>query len=243
MEKKATTGCLLVHGFGGIPQEMRPLGKFLEGHGCEVKHVQLAGHGRDVHSAGKITWGDWLHSLEAGYKKLAEEVEEIFLLGHSTGGLLALLLSARYPVRGVVGYAPIIQFNFWQRAAFWASRRINRLPPTLGFYSPDGESLRIHLTQVPPTAVAALKDLIDGAPGELPKINLPVLLFYGGLDLSVSAGSGVRLQALLSNARVEKVVLPWADHLLMFPRHRKSVWGRTLSFIQAYSKFSTFWND
>jgi carboxylesterase len=232
MEKKGKTGCLLVHGFGGIPQEMHPLGKFLEGHGFIVKLVQLAGHGSDFHSASMVSWRDWLNSLEAGYSKLAEDVEEIFLLGHSTGGLLALLLSARYPVRGVVGFAPIIEFNLWQRAAYWASRRFKRLPPTLGFYSPDGERLRITLTQVPPSAVAALKDLVDYAPVELTKVSSPVLVFYGGLDLSIRASSGKKLVNLLENTKVQQVFIPNADHLLMFPRYKTLVWYKTLAFLR-----------
>jgi carboxylesterase len=236
MEKKAKTGCLLVHGFGGIPQEMLPLGKFLEGHGYAVKLIQLAGHGSDVHNAGKVSWGDWLDSLETGYNKLAEDVEEIFLLGHSMGGLLALLLASRSAVRAVVGFAPIIEFNLWQRAAFYVSRRFKRLPPTLGFSSADGERLRITLTRVPPSAVAALKDLVDYAPVELPKITLPVLLFYGGLDLSVRASSGKKLASLLEGAQLEQVFVPHAGHLLMFPRYKKPIWTNTLSFLSNTTK-------
>jgi carboxylesterase len=236
MERKLKTGCLLVHGFGGIPQEMLPLGKFLEGRGYYVRLVQLPGHGMDAGNAGMITWHAWLDSVQAGFERMAGEVDEIFLLGHSMGGLLALLLSARYPVRGVVGFAPICTFNTLQKSVLWVSGRLNRDLPTLGFHSPDGENLRIHLTSIPASAVKELHELVTTSAGELDKVRAPVLLFYGGLDLSVSASSGSRLETLLSNAKVEKFVLPWADHLLMLPRHRSKVWGRTLSFIQANSE-------
>jgi carboxylesterase len=235
MEKEGKTGCLLVHGFGGIPQEMLPLGKFLEGHGFVVSVVQLPGHGSDAHNAAKVSWQDWLDALQNAFMQLSENVDEVFLLGHSMGGLLALLLSAQHPVRGVIGFAPIIEFNFWQKAAYWVVRRFKRLPPTLGFYSPDGERLRIHVTRVPPTAVTALKDLVDYAPKKLRKISPPVLLFYGGLDLSVRASSGKKLSSLLDNAQLEKIFLPSADHLLMLPRHKKGVWDKTLAFLHYHN--------
>jgi carboxylesterase len=235
MEKEGKTGCLLVHGFGGIPQEMLPLGKFLEGHGFVVSLVQLPGHGREAHNAAKVSWQDWLEALQNAFVELSENVDEVFLLGHSMGGLLALLLSAQHPVRGVVGFAPIIEFNFWQKAAYWASRRFKRLPATLGFYSPDGERLRIQVTRVPPTAVTALKDLVDCAPGKLRTISLPVLLFYGGLDLSVRASSGKKMASLLKIAQLEQVFVPHADHLLMFPRYKKVVWDQTLAFLRYHN--------
>lgn len=232
MDRKEKTGCLLVHGFGGIPQEMLPLGKFLERHGYKVKVVQLPGHGRDAANASSIRWQDWLASLQLSYEQMAEEVTETFVLGHSMGGLLALLLAAQYPVRGVVGFAPICTFTNWQKTALWIGRLFKRLPPTLGFYSPDGESLRIHITKIPAAAVFELNELISTAASELDNVRAPVLLFYGGFDLSVSASSGTRLQSLLPNAQVEKVILPRAGHLLMLPRH-KNVWRLTLAFIQS----------
>src|SRR5436309_331310 len=41
-------GCLLVHGFTGTPEEMRPLGEALAARGFPVHAVRLAGHGTDV---------------------------------------------------------------------------------------------------------------------------------------------------------------------------------------------------
>src|SRR2546427_411191 len=41
-------GCLLVHGFTGTPEEMRPLGEALAARGFPVYAVRLAGHGTDV---------------------------------------------------------------------------------------------------------------------------------------------------------------------------------------------------
>jgi len=38
------TGCLLMHGFTAMPEEMQPLGEFLASGGYSVLGMRLAGH-------------------------------------------------------------------------------------------------------------------------------------------------------------------------------------------------------
>src|SRR2546428_11933352 len=59
-------GCLLVHGFTGTPEEMRPLGEALTARGFPVYAVRLAGHGTDVADLARTRWTDWFASVEAG---------------------------------------------------------------------------------------------------------------------------------------------------------------------------------
>src|SRR2546429_9501847 len=59
-------GCLLVHGFTGTPEEMRPLGEALAARGFPVYAVLLAGHGTDVAELARTCWTDWFASVEAG---------------------------------------------------------------------------------------------------------------------------------------------------------------------------------
>src|SRR5207247_2364206 len=59
-------GCLLVHGFTGTPEEMRPLGEALAARGFPVYGVRLAGHGTDVAEPARTRWTDWFASVEAG---------------------------------------------------------------------------------------------------------------------------------------------------------------------------------
>ena len=96
------TGCLLLHGFTSMPEEMRQLGVVPERTGlhragtapCRTCHPSLG--------SGRTRWKDWLVNVEEGLSILQSVCDRIFIIGQSMGGMVALLAAARYPVAGVV---------------------------------------------------------------------------------------------------------------------------------------------
>ena len=86
-------GVLLIHGFTGLPAELLLMGEFLNKQGFTVLGVRLAGHGTTVEDMSHMTWEDWMDSVRDGYALLSGYCEDISVIGHSMGGLFALLLS------------------------------------------------------------------------------------------------------------------------------------------------------
>ena len=99
------TGCLLVHGWTGAPQEVRWLGQHLAAQGYTVHGVRLAGHGTTPRDMGRTHWRDWYASLLDGYYLLRQTCERVFALGLSMGAALSLLLAANEDLNGVVAMA------------------------------------------------------------------------------------------------------------------------------------------
>ena len=96
------TGCLLIHGFTSMPEEMRWLGDDLNRRGFTVLGIRLAGHGTHPQDMVRTRWTDWLVSVEEGLALLNEGTDQVMVLGLSLGGIISLLAAARYPVQGVV---------------------------------------------------------------------------------------------------------------------------------------------
>src|SRR3989449_7131156 len=90
-------GCLLVHGFTGTPEEMRPLGEALAARGFPVHAVRLAGHGTDVADLVRTRWTDWFASVEAGMARLRASTERLAVAGMSLGSPLPLHPPATRP--------------------------------------------------------------------------------------------------------------------------------------------------
>jgi carboxylesterase len=86
---------------------MRWLGDYLFARGYPCLGVRLAGHGTTPEEMNVTRWEHWLGSVEDGYRYLSDIVENVVVVGHSTGGALALLLSTMVPVAGVVGISAL----------------------------------------------------------------------------------------------------------------------------------------
>ena len=98
-------GVLLIHGFTGLPAELLLMGEFLNKQGFTVLGVRLAGHGTTVEDMSHMTWEDWMDSVRDGYALLSGYCEDISVIGHSMGGLFALLLATEEIVSHVVTLA------------------------------------------------------------------------------------------------------------------------------------------
>ena len=101
-------GVLVVHGFTGNPQSMRPLAEALAAAGCTVSLPLLPGHGTRVEDMLPTRWEDWSAAAERAYDELAARCEAVCLAGLSMGGTLALWLATRRPeIRGLVLVNPL----------------------------------------------------------------------------------------------------------------------------------------
>jgi len=89
-DKPAKTGILLIHGLYGSPFWMRDLGEHFYNKGCLVRSILLPGHGTAPGDLLHMNYEAWLAAAKYGIESFSQEVEEIILIGYSTGGLLAM---------------------------------------------------------------------------------------------------------------------------------------------------------
>jgi acylglycerol lipase len=89
---------LLVHGFIEHSGRYGPTGQFLARHGCAVTATDLRGHGR---SDGARCWvrsfDEYIDDLDSCFERANRRADGIplFVLGHSLGGLIAVLWCIR----------------------------------------------------------------------------------------------------------------------------------------------------
>ncbi len=95
-------GCLMIHGFTGAPKEMRWMGEYLAERGYSVLGVRLAGHATRPEDMIRTRYTDWMASVEDGWHLLNGVAEQVFVIGLSMGGTLALRFSADFPVAGTI---------------------------------------------------------------------------------------------------------------------------------------------
>src|SRR5688500_20238998 len=68
-------GALVLHGFTGCPQSMRPLAEAFAAAGFATEMPRLPGHGTSLDDMKTTTWADWSKTAEQAYDELAARCE------------------------------------------------------------------------------------------------------------------------------------------------------------------------
>jgi esterase/lipase len=122
-QKPYSRGVLLTHGLSDSPYSMRHLAAFFQQNGFRVMAVLLPGHGTQPGDLLDVTWREWAKTVAYGAYQLAEEVDEVYLAGYSTGATLSVYHSLRDDrVRGLFLFSPALKIT---RRAAWA--RLHKL--------------------------------------------------------------------------------------------------------------------
>ncbi len=130
-KEKAKYGALLIHGLLDSPYIMRDIGQHLCAKGLLVRSILLPGHGTVPGALLNTDYTEWLQAVRYGIASLKQTVENIFLVGFSTGASLSLYHAVEEPlISGIIMIAPAIKisspFAFatnWYRSISWAWNR------------------------------------------------------------------------------------------------------------------------
>lgn len=105
-------GILLIHGLLDCPFSLRDIGKRFQHAGMLVRSVLLPGHGTTPSDLLTISYHDWIQTVRYGIETLKQEVEQIFLVGYSTGAALSLYHALQdSQIAGIVLLAPAIRIK------------------------------------------------------------------------------------------------------------------------------------
>ncbi|NLZ14786.1 MAG: alpha/beta fold hydrolase [Thermotogaceae bacterium] len=99
---------LLLHGYTGTPYDMRYLAERLSQQKYTVYIPRLPGHGTNRRDFMQSKHDDWLREALDGYLTLLRLEKPVYVCGLSMGGVLALLLAEKFPIRKLCLCAPAV---------------------------------------------------------------------------------------------------------------------------------------
>lgn len=245
--KKGRLGCLVIHGFTGTPKEMRWLGKFLNQQGYTVCGIRLAGHATRMEDMIRSRYTDWLLSVEDGYHLLRSCTDQVFLLGLSMGGVLALTSASRLSVGGVVAMATPYQMiqDTWLPVS--VVRLLSHFRPYLPKEKDDSDSgwfdkdaLRQHVAYPanPVRSGVELKLLLAEMRAVLPKVTVPVLLIHSRDDKTVPPEHMPLLYERLGASRKEMLWVEGAGHVITEEPPRNKIFEAIDQFLESVAGYA-----
>lgn len=214
-KQQSDVGILLIHGFTGTTNEMRPLGDHLNSTGWTVHAPLLKGHGVTPEQMNVTGWLDWYASVEIGYDKLVQEgCQHILVVGLSMGGLLALKLAQHHRVLGIVTMSTPVAVR--DRRMFLA-KYIQSLYPYKKTSGPKAEHIERHLysyDRTPMACIASLQHLMENVTLSLERIHQPILIMQSGQDETVLPVSADRIYEQVGSEDRQVRLFPASSHVL-----------------------------
>jgi esterase/lipase/1-acyl-sn-glycerol-3-phosphate acyltransferase len=95
LEANSEICVVALHGFSSAPNEVEKIAKYLNSYNLNVYAPRLKGHGTVPEDLKNTSSQDWYNSVSRAITIASLKYKKIFLLGFSTGGLLALLSSQK----------------------------------------------------------------------------------------------------------------------------------------------------
>jgi len=228
------SGALVLHGFTGNPQSMRPLAQALADSGFTVSLPLLPGHGTAVEDMIPTRWSDYASAAEAAYADIASRCEEVAIVALSMGGTLACLLAENHSeIRGLALVNPFVDppAESYRDLLRQLIDTGHELAPGVGSDIAKEGSAELAYPQSPLRAALSLFEGIDGVNERLGEISCPVLLFSSRADHVVPSSSGDVLAAAASGP-VERVWLERSYHVATLDHDAPEIEALTVAFVR-----------
>ena len=217
--------CILVHGFTGHMEEEHIIGvqKAINRAGLAVLRVEMYGHGGSDGEFKNHTLYKWVTNALSvvEYVKSLDFVSDIYMCGHSQGGLLTMLVGGMFPntIKAIIPLSPawMIPEICRMGSVLGVSFDPVNIPDTVG--SPDWAEISGDYIRVAQTI--HVEDEIKRFPGE-------VLLIHGDEDEAVPYEFSQKALALYKNAKL--ITIDGADHC--YNNHLDEVTDAVYSFFE-----------
>jgi len=232
---EAAIGVLLCHGFTGSPQSMRPWGEYLAERHPEyaIELPLLPGHGRPWRELQKTRWPDWYTTLDRAFLDLRARCGQVFLMGLSMGGGLALRLAEQHPaeVAGLVLVNPSVTRNKPTEALLPV---LSKLIPAIPSIASDIKKPGMKETgtdRTPLKAAHSLSRFWTVVAADLPKVTAPVLVLRSAEDHIVHPRNSALVLANVSSTDKQEVVLGESYHVATLDHDAELIFADSADFV------------
>ena len=228
LRKKAI---LLIHGFAGGAYDYGNLPNDLEFvNNYKVFTYTLPGHDKAI--INKVTKDDWIKMSEMQIEKIIKHgYKEIYVIGHSMGGVIASYLASKYKqVKKLVLAAPAFHYLAFKGDKVDVLESIKKLPNLFKNYNP--EEVLSRLFKVPAPTIREFMKLVEEHTGDVKNITCPTLILHGDKDDIVPYDSVLYVYDNIKSKSVTLIELKTLTHDLFMNGRYEEVKGLILKFFK-----------
>lgn len=214
---------LLLHGFTGTPDHLRPQANYLNSLGFSVFAPLLAGHGTTKENLERTNWQSWYASAHEALLQLQQDYDSVFVAGLSLGGVLTLKLAEEFQgdLAGIACLATPLFLEKWLRVVV---PLLARTP--IKYFYPYQKKADVdikdktarknlwHIDEMPLSCIDSLMRLQKIVCRDLPKVVSPTLIIHSRYDSTAPYTSMNAIAGGISSKITETVTLENSYHLI-----------------------------
>ncbi|MFW9793382.1 MAG: alpha/beta hydrolase [Candidatus Thorarchaeota archaeon] len=236
-------GCLLIHGAGGgSAWDLKEFADIINKKtGMTVWLPSLTGFGTKPEDLFNVSLDDWLEDAISGLDRLLETCQQVFIVGHSVGGVLTLLTaSTRSEVVGITTWAAPynVQSRLFPLLPVLSRIPLLRkaIPERHKSFPPEGQQGWVGYEWIPSSIGLLMHDALKRLKRSLKDVTCPALIIQGTADKEVSKDSPRRIFDSLSSKKKEIHMIEGAPHAIMSnDRYKEDLFTRTIGFFNDIS--------
>lgn len=227
-------GILVLHGFTGSPASVRPWGQSLAGEGWTIRVPRLPGHGTSWQEMNRTTWEDWYAEADRHLRELRERCSQVFVMGLSMGGTLALRLAEQYgdQISGIVLVNPSVHTERPDRFLLPILQLLVPGFPGIANDIAKPDQDEIAYRRIPLKAAHSLSKLWSIVRTDIGRVTQPVLLFRSAVDHVVEPSNAAFILAHVSSTDVLEEVLPDSYHVATLDHDAQVIVGDSIAFVR-----------
>ena len=237
---QGNTACLLIHGLGCGPIQMRELADNLCKWDFTARGILLPGHCSHTGNLAVSTLHDWREKVECEYHQLKKDYKDVVVIGFSLGALLTLQLALQYPLEKIIlmgtplflirEYLPmhslikvckvfIKGIKTWKRKCYMESELYT------GYLHQPVD------THYPLQTLHEIKQIIKTIKPELKDIKSQTLLIHSKKDFIAAPASARYALKHIGSGDKRLVWLERSHHLMMYDNEKDVVFRAIKEFL------------
>lgn len=223
-------GCLLIHGFAGVPINEKPILNIMRQYGFTVYAPVLKGHGTDIYDLENASYTDWINDAKNAYKKLKDSgCKDVLVYGHSLGALLALKLAENESdIKAVLSFSAPIRVHDFSIYYQWRLPH-PRFRPV--FLKDQEAKEEYYYEKYPVSKQKDICTLMKDVEKDLDKINCPMLVIQSKKDELVRTKSAWMICEHTNAPRKEVLLLNDSTHSFINGNENDKIETKIQSFL------------
>ena len=209
----SSKGVYIIHGFTSTTYEIKDIAKYLGKNGFHTKANNLPGHSTDIEDCNNTKYQEWMEFVERDFAEMLSENDNMYVVGISMGGALALHLATMFSINRLVICAAVLHFKDHKKLT-WLN------PITKYFYKSVAKNKRFDrkirnqlkfngYTHYPLVALDEYFKMAKIIKKKLNQVIVPILILYSKKDLTAPK---INIDIIYNNIKSkEKIIKSYSN--------------------------------